>query len=52
MHTESAQVPQAIVNSGDLSTVLRVADFGEENGGCHLGKTVAKAKEQSTDNVH
>jgi hypothetical protein len=52
VHTECAQIPQAVVNSGDLSTVLGVADLSEEDGGSHLGQTVAEAKEQSTGDVH
>jgi hypothetical protein len=30
IHTQSTQIPQAVVNGGNWTTVLRVADLGKE----------------------
>lgn len=52
LHTQCAQVPQAVIDGSDLATVLGMADLGQENWGGHLGQTVAEAKEQATGDVH
>lgn len=50
--TDGTQVPQAVVDSGQNSAVLRVADLSEQRGRSQLRKTVAKPKTDTTADVH
>ena len=50
--TKCTQVPQAVIDCSDLSSVLRMADLSQEEWGSHLGKTVAESEDESTSNVH
>jgi hypothetical protein len=48
---ESAQVPETVVDGGENSTVLRVADLSEQNGRAHLRETVSETENQTTSEV-
>lgn len=45
--TESSDVPKAVVNTGQATTVLRVADLGEKHGRRDLAETVAKTEKNT-----
>jgi hypothetical protein len=45
---DSANVPQAVVDGGDTSTMLRMADLGEKERRRELGKGVAETHEETT----
>jgi hypothetical protein len=46
-----SQVPQAVVYGGEDTTVLRMADLGEENGRAHLGERVTEPKDKPATHV-
>ena len=50
--TQRTQVPETVVDGGERTTVLRVADLSEKHGGGHLGQRVAETKDESTAHVH
>jgi hypothetical protein len=50
--TQSAQVPQAVVNRSNFGAVLRMADFREQDRRGHLSHTVAKAEHKAASDVH
>jgi hypothetical protein len=52
LHTKSTQVPEAVVNSGDPSTMLWMANLSQENRRSHLCQTVAKTEDESATHVH
>lgn len=41
--TQSTQVPETVIDSGDLATVLRVADLGQQDRRGHLSQTVSES---------
>lgn len=51
-HEQGTQVPQAVVDGRDGTTVLRVADLSEEKGRGHLGERVAETQDETTTQVH
>jgi hypothetical protein len=44
---ERTKIPQAIVDGGDLSTMLRMRNFGDKHGAGELGQGVAETHEES-----
>lgn len=48
---EGAEMPQSIVDSGDLGAMLRVADLSKQNRRAHLSKTVAKTKNEPSSHI-
>jgi hypothetical protein len=51
-NNESTQVPQAVVDGSDGTTVLRVADLSEKQRRGHLSERVAEAQNEATGHVH
>lgn len=51
-HNQGTQVPQAIVDGGDRTTVLRMADFGEQQRRSHLSQRVTETENETTTEVH
>jgi len=50
--TKSTQVPEAVVNSSDPSTMLWMANLSQENGRSHLCHTVAETEDESASHIH
>jgi len=49
--TDSAQVPQSVVDTRETCAVLWVSNLGEEDGRAHLSHGVAEAQDQATGEV-
>lgn len=49
---EGAQVPETVVDGGEGTTVLGVADLGQQHGRTHLREGVAETKDETTAHVH
>jgi hypothetical protein len=50
--TEGTNVPETVVDRGNRTTVLGMADLSQEHGGSHLGERVAETEDDTTSNVH
>jgi hypothetical protein len=50
--TQGPQIPQAVVNSRHLASVLGVTDLGQEDGGGHLSQTVTESEDKPACDVH
>lgn len=48
---ESSQVPQAVVDGGEDTTMLRMADLGEKNRRAHLSERVTETKDETATHV-
>lgn len=49
---EGTDVPQAVVDGGETSAMLRVSELGEKHGGGDLGEGVAKAEHSTATHEH
>ena len=47
-HTQSTDVPQAVVNGGETATMLGMGQLGQKHGRGDLGKRVAETKHDAT----
>lgn len=51
-HDEGAQVPETVVDGGQGTTVLGVADLGQQHGRTHLREGVAETEDEAAAHVH
>lgn len=49
---QGSQVPQTVVDGGDGTTVLGMADLGKQEGRGHLSEGVAETENESAANIH
>lgn len=50
--TEASQIPQAVIDGGKGSTVLRVNDLGQQHRRGQLAERVAESEDETTSTEH